>query len=183
MAEPLPYPHPPLHGPGFTLRPFRAEDVAPDRAATDHPSSARWLNAHPAGTPAEVVRDVEGERAGGRMLILTIADADDDRYLGAIALLTRENAAGELAYVVAPDARGRGLAPRAVQLLGDWAFAELGLQRLQLRIDPANDASHAVARRAGYEREGLLRSAYEVRGRRTDVVLYSRLPTDPPVQP
>lgn len=116
------------------------------------------------------------------MLVLTIAAADDDRYLGAIVLLTREHEAAELAYLVAPEARGRGLAPRAVELLGDWAFSELGLQRLQLRIDPANDASHTVARRAGYQREGLLRSAYLVRGRRTDVVQYSRLPTDPPVE-
>jgi RimJ/RimL family protein N-acetyltransferase len=183
VAEPLPYPDPPLAGVGFVLRPFVAEDVPTDRDAVDHHTSARWLNAHPDGDPAEVVRDVEGEREGGRMLILTIAAANDDRYLGAVVLLTREDAVGELAYVVAPEARGRGLALRAVQLLGDWAFAELGLGRMQLRIDPANDASHAVARRAGYEREGLLRSAYVVRGRRTDVVMYSRLPSDPPAVP
>jgi RimJ/RimL family protein N-acetyltransferase len=159
------------------------EDVSADRRATEHRSSARWLNSHPEGDPADVLRDVEGERAAGRMLVLAIADAADDRYLGAIVLLPREDGVGELAYVVAPEVRGRGLAVRSVQLLGNWAFAALGLQRLQLRIDPANEVSHAVARRAGYEREGVLRSAYVVRGRRTDVVMYSRLPTDPQVEP
>jgi RimJ/RimL family protein N-acetyltransferase len=112
--------------------------------------------------------------------VLTIADPDDDRYLGAIVLFAREAQTGEFAYVVAPEARGRGLAPRTLRVFGEWAFAELGLQRLQLRIDPENEVSHAVALRAGYQREGTLRSAFVVRGRRADVVMYSRLPTDPP---
>jgi RimJ/RimL family protein N-acetyltransferase len=33
--------------------------------------------------------------------------------------------------------------------------------------------------KAGFEREGLLRSSHVVRGRRADVVIYSRLPGDP----
>ena len=124
---------------------------------------------------------VEEELAAGRMLLLTIADPDDDGYLGAIVLFVREAKTGELAYVVAPEARGRGLAPRALRVVGEWAFAELGLQRLQLRIEPENEVSHAVALRAGYQREGTLRSAFVVRGRRADVVMYSRLPSDPAV--
>jgi ribosomal-protein-alanine N-acetyltransferase len=183
VPESLPHPDPPLAGPGFTLRAYRLDDVPADRAAVEHPSSARWLNPLSRDNPAEVVDEIEEERAAGHMLILTIADAADDRYLGAIVLFARDIGIAELAYVLAPEARGRGLAAQAVRLLGDWAFAELGLRRLQLRIEPANDASHAVARRAGYEREGLLRSGYAVRGRWADVVMYSRLPTDPPAEP
>lgn len=160
------------------LRPFDLRDVAADRAATEHPSSARWLNDHSQGDPESNVRAVEAEREAGRMLVLTITDAGDDRYLGTVVLLLKEAQTGELAYVVAPESRGRGLARAAVQLLGDWAFAELRLQRLQLRIDPENEASHRVAERAGYTREGVLRSSHVVRGRRTDVVMYSRLPGD-----
>ncbi len=177
MAE-IPLPDPPLAGDGFVLRPFRADDVPADFAATEHPSSARWLNQHSAAEPDTVVRETEGEREAGRLLVLTIADAANDAYLGSIVLLMREGATGELAYVVAPEARGRGLARGAVQLLGDWAFDQLRLQRLQLRIEPENTASIALAERAGYTREGVLRSAYVVRGRRTDVAMYSRLPGD-----
>ncbi|HEY8722481.1 MAG TPA: GNAT family protein [Gaiellaceae bacterium] len=174
----LHYPDPPLTGLGFVLRPYGLHDVEADLAAVEHPSSARWVNSHSSGDPAGEVRMLEAELAADRMLVLTIADPDDDRYLGAIVLFAREAETGELAYVVAPEARGRGLAPRALRTLGDWAFAELGMQRLQLRIEPGNEVSHAVALRAGYEREGTLRSAFVVRGRRADVVMYSRLPTD-----
>ena len=177
----LRYPDPPLTGSGFVLRPYGLQDAAADLAAVEHPSSARWLNSHSTGDPASEVRMVEDELAADRMLLLTIADPDDDRYLGAIVLFAREAETGELAYVVAPEARGRGLAPRALRVVGEWAFAELGLQRLQLRIEPENEVSHAVALRAGYQREGTLRSAFVVRGRRADVVMYSRLPSDPAV--
>jgi RimJ/RimL family protein N-acetyltransferase len=179
VAEALPFPEPPLADTDFVLRPFRREDVAPDTKATDHASSARWLNSHTTGDAKKDVDMYEAERTAGRMLVLTIAAAEDDRYLGALAFMTRPDQTGELAYVVAPEARGRGLSTRALQLLGDWAFAQLGMQRLQLRIDPENEASQAVARRAGYRREGVLRAANVVRGRRHDVVMYSRLPTDP----
>jgi RimJ/RimL family protein N-acetyltransferase len=163
------------------LRPYRQQDVEADLAAVEHPSSARWLNSHSTGDPSGDLSTVEAELAADRMLVLTIADPEDDRYLGAIVLFAREAETGELAYIVAPEARGRGLAPRALRVLGDWAFAELGMRRLQLRIEPENEISHAVALRAGYQREGTLRSAFVVRGRRADVVMYSRLPGDPPV--
>jgi RimJ/RimL family protein N-acetyltransferase len=181
IDAPLVYPAPPLAGNGFVLRPFRADDVAADYAAIEHPSSARWLNTHSEGAPEDVVRELESEREAGRVLSFTVADADagDDRYLGAIVLFVREHETGELAYVIAPEARGRGIAGETVQLVTAWAFAELGLARLQLRIEPENEASCAVALRAGYQHEGVLRAAHWVRGRRADISIYSRLPTDP----
>jgi RimJ/RimL family protein N-acetyltransferase len=179
MAE-LPFPDPPLAGRGFVLRPNRIDDVASYAAAVTDPSSARWLNNYATGDPEEDLRTVEAERASGRMLVLTIADADTDAYLGMIALIAQQHATGELAYLVVPEARGRGLARQSLQALGDWAIAELGLGRLQVQIDPDNAASHAVAQRAGYQREGLLRSSFLLHGERKDCVIYSRLPSDPP---
>ena len=179
MAE-LPFPDPPLAGPGFVLRPYRVEDVASYAAAVADPSSARWLNNYATGDPEADIRTIEAERAAGTMLVLTIADDKTDAYLGMAALIARQYGTGELAYLVAPEARGRGLAHQSLQALGDWAIRELGLGRLQVQIDPENAASHAVARRAGYQREGLLRSAFVLHGERRDCVIYSRLPSDPP---
>jgi RimJ/RimL family protein N-acetyltransferase len=182
MAE-LPFPDPPLAGRGFVLRPYRIDDVASYAAAVADPSSARWLNNYATDDPEEDLRTVEAERVSGRMLVLTIADADTDAYLGMVALIAQQHATGELAYLVVPEARGRSLARQSLQALGDWAIAELGLGRLQVRIDPENAASHAVAQRAGYQREGLLRSSFVLRGQPKDSVIYSRLPSDPPPEP
>jgi RimJ/RimL family protein N-acetyltransferase len=50
--------------------------------------------------------------------------------------------------------------------------------RLQLFAETDNVASQHVAERAGYRREGLLRSYSEIGGRRCDSVVYSLLPPD-----
>ena len=127
MAEPIPFPDPPLAGPGFVLRPYRVEDVASYAAAVAEPSSARWLNNYATANPEDDIRIIEAERLAGQMLVLTIADAETDAYLGMIALIAHRHGTGELAYLVVPEARGRGLARRSLQALGDWATDELGL--------------------------------------------------------
>jgi len=92
--------------------------------------------------------------------------------------LDLERREGELGYVVDPAARGRGIASRAVSLLTRWGFEELGLERIELRIDPANAASSRVAERAGYRLDGVLRNRYFKEGLRGDEAVWSRVPTD-----
>lgn len=48
----------------------------------------------------------------------------------------------------------RGLMTEAVCLTTSYAFGELGLHRLESNIQPANVASIALARRAGFQQEG-----------------------------
>jgi RimJ/RimL family protein N-acetyltransferase len=77
------------------------------------------------------------------------------RVLGSVGLvrIDWERACGEVGYWVAPDARRRGVATRAVELLSTWAFARLPLTRLELIPFAGNLASQRVAERAGYTRE------------------------------
>jgi [ribosomal protein S5]-alanine N-acetyltransferase len=63
-----------------------------------------------------------------------------------------------------------------VRLICAWAFEELPLARLQLHTLPGNAASERVAERAGFTREGLLRSFAEMKGERVDITMFSLLP-------
>jgi RimJ/RimL family protein N-acetyltransferase len=92
-----------------------------------------------------------------------------------IVRLDRLAAEGEIGYVVGKEARGRGVATRAVQLLTRWSFEDLGLERLELLINPENTGSERVAERAGYRFEGVLRSKHINDGRRADFGVWSRL--------
>ena len=94
--------------------------------------------------------------------------------------IDRQAATAELGYLVAPRARGRGLATTALRLLTEWAFQELVMIRLELHIGTENVASQTVARRAGYTLEGTLRSAHVKQGLREDTQIWSRLRTDVP---
>ncbi len=55
-------------------------------------------------------------------------------FVGRVALRTVDLGEGtaEMAYWVTPAARGRGVATRAVGVLGRWALRDLGLHRLEL---------------------------------------------------
>lgn len=68
------------------------------------------------------------------------------------------------------------MATTALRLLACWALDEGRLPRLELVTDPGNVASQKVAERAGFRREGVLRSYVERRGKREDCIIFSLLP-------
>lgn len=109
-----------------------------------------------------------------------VAVDSEGRYLG-LALAPEIEPEGhelELGYLVDPAARGRGVATELLRLLTDWAFSHQHAERIQLMIDAQNLGSQKAAARNGYHLEGTLRSAYFKNGQRTDVQIWSKLPTD-----
>jgi RimJ/RimL family protein N-acetyltransferase len=122
----------------------------------------------------------EGRRNGTREAF-AVVDGGDAHFVG-LALapeINREAQTVELGYVVAPSARGRGVATEALRLLTEWALADAEAVRVELWIDVVNEASKRVAERCGYVREGILRSVYFKQGQRRDFEIWSRLSTDP----
>ena len=136
-------------------------DVPPDYGAT-------WVRRYVQGWE-------DGTRAG-----FAILDGEGS-FLGFAAVVDfdAEGNQGEIGYVTAREARGKGVAQRALRLVTGWALDEAGLERVELHIDPKNPASLRVAERCGYVREGVLRSLHLKEGERSDTVIYSMLPTDP----
>lgn len=121
-----------------------------------------------------------GRRILGQSLELVIADRGDDRLLGMIGLVADRHDAlrAEIGYWVAPDARGGGVATRALALLSRWSVTDGGFERLDLQAATANIASLRVAERCGFVREGVLRRAWYRGGGRSDMVLFSLVPED-----
>ena len=98
--------------------------------------------------------------------------------LGAISLyeVRLDQGCAAVGYWLAPWARGRGAATQAVRVLARWAFAEVGLARLELTCGPDDEPSQHVAKRCRCSRKGLLRSHVPFKGARRDSVIYSLLP-------
>jgi RimJ/RimL family protein N-acetyltransferase len=117
----------------------------------------------------------DGSRAG--FAIRSLADGAAIGF-AAFVRLDLEARQGEIGYVVSPRERGRGVATRAVGLLTGWGLGSLALERIELRIDPANLSSTRVAERAGYRLDGVLRSMYFKEGLRSDTAVWSRLASD-----
>jgi [ribosomal protein S5]-alanine N-acetyltransferase len=106
-----------------------------------------------------------------------VADKDTDDALGTAGLRLAPVAAGRATagYSVAPRNWGRGIAAQALTALTRFAWSIPELWRIELYIEPWNVASVRTAERAGYEREGLLRSHQEIGGDRVDMLLYAAI--------
>jgi RimJ/RimL family protein N-acetyltransferase len=176
----IPLPDPPLRDGMVTLRPWGEDDVPPMTAALQDPEIPRWTTIpSPYGErdAREYLARAEPDRVAGRELGLAMIEESTGAVVGGCGLSRFEwpDLKCEVGYWVAREARGRTLGTRAVSMLSHWALGPLGLERLELLVDPRNEPSHRLARSAGYTREGLMR-AYRRRGEgRWDLVMYSLL--------
>lgn len=164
------------------LEPFADDHLPLFDELRDDPAVLRYTRL-PENAPADFARQwldrYEQGRRDGTREVFAILDEDGSTVGFAAAVsIDRDAATAELGYVVIAAARGRGIASRALSLLTDWGFAELGAQRLELLIGIDNEPSKRVAEKCGYLREGVLRSFAVKPGVREDMELWSRLPTD-----
>ena len=132
---------------------------------------------------AELGRSAEraaADRLAGRGVTLTIVGAGSDVCVGQISVhnVDWDNARVDLAVWVAPQVRGRRLAPGALRLVSEWLLGELGFERVQMLTEPGNERLLRAAEAAGFRREGLLRGFRLEPGARTDVVVTSLVRRD-----
>lgn len=159
------------------LVPFSAvhlEAFAPMTADPDVLRYTRFPDPPEPDFPREWLARYDAGRATGTKEAFAIEDARDGALLGVALMVDADRAAGsaELGYLVAPAARGRGVATAAVKALTRWALDD-GLQRLTLLIDATNTGSRTVAERCGYALERVDHDAELRPGRRGDLCVYA----------
>jgi ribosomal-protein-alanine N-acetyltransferase len=161
------------------LRPLRPDDAAAYVGAfADDPDLGRNRGLERVPDEAAFLSWIE---MGEDFAELAIADAGDV-LIGSVILhsLDWRHRRGELGYWLVADARGRGLATRALRLALRWMFEDLGLERAEIATTPDNTGSLAVARRLGFAEEGLLRGRDVEDGERVDIVVLGLLRSDWP---
>jgi RimJ/RimL family protein N-acetyltransferase len=84
-----------------------------------------------------------------------------------------------LGISIQPEVRGRGVGSRAQRLLADYLFAHTTVNRVEATTDVTNLGEQRALERAGFTREGVLRGAQFRLGAWHDIVVYSRLRSDP----
>ena len=140
-----------------------------------------WLNmpAEPRSADFDSLLRVarEGRTASNRF-DYAVTEAGVDVAVGAVIASRRARDNFEVAYLAGEAGRGRGLMTRAVRVLCEWLFSA-GVGRIELRTHPDNEPSQQLARRAGFQREGLERRSIWLHGERQDALVWSLLPDDP----
>ena len=179
-------PDPALSDGVIVLRPWEPGDVDGLVAAIDgDPVITSWLDQIPQPfTTQQGTRFIERSAQSwdtGEQASFAMTDARTGVLLGSVGLhpVDEGHDVVEIDYMVAADGRGKGAATRAAILVTGWALDTLSAQRVQLRVDVANVGSCRVAEKAGFTREGVVRSIRRNErqgGRRIDWALYSLLP-------
>ena len=134
-------------------------EFAHERATTDVDSFRASLTELP-GTPEYFARAIVDPETG---------------ELGGNVAATRGDGLAEVHYWLAPDARGRGLATRALLETCDWIGENWpDVERISLSIQAGNDRSVQVALRAGFVHDPRLDVTVEVDGEPTRMEGYAR---------
>jgi RimJ/RimL family protein N-acetyltransferase len=139
------------------LRPPGARDIDAVVAACQDPEIPRWTRVPSPYTREHAVEFVERSQRTweeGTDAAFVIADASTDELLGAIGVhrLTDEQGP-EVGYWVKREARGRGVATRALRLVTGWACREQGMS-VMLQADVRNRASRRVAEKTRFRYVG-----------------------------
>ena len=162
------------------LRPLELADAPAVAAACGDPEIARFIPGIPVPYGLDHAQAYLLEAglawAARTRCAFAIVEAEGVELCGTIDVGPAEIAS--IGYWIACESRGQGLATRALVLLSRWALSEGGVQRLEFTTHLENVASQRVAEKAGFVREGVLRSHIRFREGRRDSVLFSLLPSD-----
>jgi len=173
-------PDPPLQDDVVLLRPPEPADAAALLPIRSEEDTRRWMlwDDEPPPDHAEILANIERARrswSDGTWAVFVIEV--EGEIVGGANLGFYDHDIAEGSYFLGRAARGKGYATRALRLLAQWAFDENGIERLELRVDPRNEASIRLAERVGFTREGIERASRRATdGSRFDSVVFSLLP-------
>jgi RimJ/RimL family protein N-acetyltransferase len=132
------------------MRPASADDVEGLVALHEDPLVREVFGSPTRAEIEEWVGRAEDEWAERRQGRMTLLDPETGAFLGRSGLKWwPEFGEVEVGWVLAPAARGRGLATEAGRASLEWAFRDLDVPYVTAYISPTNANSIAVAERLG----------------------------------
>jgi RimJ/RimL family protein N-acetyltransferase len=141
------------------LRAPEPGDVDAVYLACQDPEIPRWTRVPSPYTRESALEYVARAARGwdaGTDASFVIVDRRSDELVGTIGVhrLTGEERGPEVGYWVRREARGHGVATRALRLVAGWVRRELGAPALLLQADVRNTSSRRVAEKAGFRHVG-----------------------------
>lgn len=100
-----------------------------------------------------------------------------EEHVGNIGIwrIDKANHRGEIGYMLDPSLQGKGIMFEAIQPVLGYGFQQLGLHSIEAQIDPRNQASAALLRKAGFVQEAYFTENCYHEGLFTDTAVYALL--------
>ncbi|MFJ3965307.1 GNAT family N-acetyltransferase [Streptomyces sp. NPDC090036] len=166
----------------LVLRPFVPSDEDEVYAAAQDADIQRWTlvpspyeREHAHAFVNEIVPNGWSE---GTAFPFAVRLAADGTLVASVGVHVHGAESHEIGYWAVKEHRGRGYMAEAVLAVARWAFTELGVARLEWRAEVGNTGSRAVAEKAGFRVEGVMRAGIEQRGTARDCWVGALLPSD-----
>ncbi|MFZ6657073.1 GNAT family N-acetyltransferase [Undibacterium sp. TJN19] len=169
-----------IKGSSFHLRHVKKEDVPTLIDLMNHPESKGDYLSIELMLPgvAEKKFDDESRSKDVCETFLIIDDNESGKILGRVfhfKTVPYFNSR-EIGYgLFGKSLHGKGLMTEAVQLLTDYLFKTLLINRLEIHMNVGNIASEKVAINCGFQKEGIARGAIFSRGKHEDIAMYALL--------
>lgn len=119
-----------------------------------------WAHADPQPLEAkvELLRGFRGRFDLGQDFVYALLSRDEAEVAGGTGLHPRVGeGAVEIGYWLRASRVGQGLATESTAALTRVAIEVCGIDRVEIRVDPANETSLAIPRKLGFVQEGTLR--------------------------
>lgn len=109
-----------------------------------------------------------------------IENADTGEVLGCVGInqVVQQHKVGNLGYWVRKSAINQGVCAGAARRAVEFAFGQLGFQRIEIHVQVNNHASNAVALKLGGQYEGVFRNKLIFDGESVPAKCYSITPSD-----
>jgi RimJ/RimL family protein N-acetyltransferase len=170
-----------------TVRPFQKEDAPEIHAAVSESQNETsfWLVDLKGLSLSDVQEYIASQPEiwnEDQAYNFVILESSSNKILGGCGLnqINRRHRSCALYFWIRTSATRRGFATRAVVLMARFAFDSLGMQRMEIDIEPDNLAGLRVAEKSGAISEGYLRGRFFLHGEPKDAVVFSLVPEDMP---
>jgi len=149
-----------------------ARQIADTMISLPHP--------YPVGEAERYVAKQRVEQEVGHSVTFTVEQKAEGSFCGLVEVrkIEREHSQAELSFWLAVDAWGHGYMSEALQVVVQYGFEDLDLNRLYAYHMLRNPASGRILERNRFKQEGLLRQRVRKWGKFEDVALWAILRQD-----
>lgn len=160
---------PELNSARLRLRALDATDVDALFAIFSDPEITRYWSSAAMTSKADaeaLLAEIADLEARGELMEWGLERRDGAALIGTCSLtnIDLDNRRGEIGFALGRSAWGHGYMKEILPVLVEYAFATLGLHRLEADVDPRNTSSLRLLEGLGFQVEGHLRERWQATG-------------------
>lgn len=171
-----------LMGDGITLRELRVSDATSLLSLLTTEEVTRFISPPPTTIEGfeRFIQWAQREREAGRYACFAVVPEGYDTAIGLFQVRQLDPMFGtaEWGFALGSAFWGSGLFVKGAELVIDFAFDVIGVNRLEARSAVENGRGNGALRKIGATQEGILRKSFLRNGRYLDQALWAILPED-----